>query len=101
VALSLTEDIQAASRRADPTERRLFNQAFFERLEIDSEEVSGQQLAEPFAQLLAQDFMAEALRGRAGQARGRVEATRAQEGAQKGGQGRLLAATGNPAARGA
>lgn len=35
------------------TERRLFNQAFFERLEVDSEEVAGQQLAEPFAQLLA------------------------------------------------
>ncbi|MGB7588304.1 MAG: recombinase family protein [Solirubrobacterales bacterium] len=48
-ALALTDDVQRAYCQAGPQERRLFNQTFFERLEIDEEEVAGQQLAEPFA----------------------------------------------------
>jgi site-specific DNA recombinase len=51
LALDLTADIQAAYRQAGAQERRLLNQGLFERLEIDSEEVVGGQLAEPFAQL--------------------------------------------------
>jgi site-specific DNA recombinase len=52
VALALTDNMQAAYCQASPQERRLLNQAFFERLEIDKEEVAGDQLAEPFADLL-------------------------------------------------
>lgn len=33
-ALDLTEDMQTAYSHANPNERRLFNQAFFERIEI-------------------------------------------------------------------
>lgn len=62
LALSLTADIQVAYRRADPTERRLFNQSFFERLEVDSEEITGRTLAAPFAQLMAHDPIADAVR---------------------------------------
>jgi DNA invertase Pin-like site-specific DNA recombinase len=53
VVLELTEDIQAAYCQAGPNERRLFNQGFFERLEIDSEEVAGEQLQEPFREVAA------------------------------------------------
>jgi site-specific DNA recombinase len=52
-ALDLTNNIQAAYLQADETERRLLNQAFFERIEIDSEEITGHTLAAPFAQLAA------------------------------------------------
>jgi site-specific DNA recombinase len=51
LALALTDDIQRAYAQAGPQERRLLNQGLFERLEIDSEEVVADQLAEPFAQL--------------------------------------------------
>ena len=51
LALSLTDNIQAAYIQADPQERRLLNQGRFERLEIDHEEVVATQLADPFAQL--------------------------------------------------
>jgi len=50
-ALQLTDNIQAAYLKADPTERRLLNQAFFEHLEIDNEEIADRELAAPFAQL--------------------------------------------------
>lgn len=50
-ALELTDNIQAAYLKADPIERRLLNQAFFESLEIDNEEIANQELAAPFAQL--------------------------------------------------
>ena len=50
LALELTDNIQAAYLQADPTERRLLNQAFFERIEIDSEEINDHTLAEPFRQ---------------------------------------------------
>lgn len=53
-ALSLTEDMQQAYVNAGPQERRLLNQAFFKRLEIDAEEVVGWELAEPFASLRGQ-----------------------------------------------
>ena len=43
--------MQTAYRQAGPNERRLFNQAFFERLEISEEEVVGSDLAEPFDRL--------------------------------------------------
>jgi site-specific DNA recombinase len=50
-ALALTDNIQTAYLKADDTERRLLNQAFFEYLEIDNEEVAQHELAAPFAQL--------------------------------------------------
>jgi site-specific DNA recombinase len=50
-ALSLTDRIQVAYRQASPHERRLFNQAFFERLEVGDEDVARHELAEPFAQI--------------------------------------------------
>jgi site-specific DNA recombinase len=50
-ALALTDDIQRAYVNANPQERRLLNQAFFERLEIDTEEVGNARLAAPFQQL--------------------------------------------------
>lgn len=62
LALSLTADIQAAYCAADPTKRRLFNQAFFERLEVDGEEITGRTLAAPFAQIIAHDLIADAVR---------------------------------------
>ncbi|MDX6632024.1 MAG: site-specific recombinase [Solirubrobacterales bacterium] len=52
VALSLTDGIQIAYRQAKPKERRLFNQAFFERLEVDNEEISEHKLSDPFVQVL-------------------------------------------------
>ena len=51
LALSLTDNIQAAYVQAGPQERRLLNQGRFSRIEIDREEVVGAQLAEPFDQL--------------------------------------------------
>ena len=51
VALAMTDRIQAAYCQADRQERRLFNQAFFERLEIDNEKVANHVLADPFAQM--------------------------------------------------
>jgi site-specific DNA recombinase len=51
VALALADRIQTAYCQAGPQERRLFNQAFFERLEVDAEEITGHTLAEPFARL--------------------------------------------------
>lgn len=36
---------------ADTTERRLLNQAFFERIEIDTEEIADHALSEPFGQI--------------------------------------------------
>jgi len=51
LALALTDDVQTAYVQAGPQERRLLNQGLFERLEIDSEEVVGDQDAEPFEQL--------------------------------------------------
>jgi site-specific DNA recombinase len=55
-ALALTDDIQMAYIQARPQERRLLNQAFFERLEIDAEDVAGDQRAEPFADLAHLDW---------------------------------------------
>lgn len=48
-ALKLTDDVQAAYRRAGPTVRRFFNQAFFERLEIQEDEVTGATWQSPTA----------------------------------------------------
>ena len=58
-ALALTKNMQAAYRQARPQQRRLFNQAFFERLEILVEDVVGSQIADPFAQLSGQPPRAE------------------------------------------
>ncbi|MEN3283361.1 MAG: site-specific recombinase [Solirubrobacteraceae bacterium] len=55
-ALALTEDIQNAYALAGPQARRIFNQAFFERLLIDREQVDGDVLAEPYATLLDPDL---------------------------------------------
>jgi site-specific DNA recombinase len=54
-ALSLTDDMERAYVAAKPQERRLLNQAFFRKLEIDDEEVVGYELAEPFASLNGHD----------------------------------------------
>jgi len=53
LALAMTNDIGHAYAQAGPQERRLLNQGLFERLEIDSEEMVGEQLAEPFDRLLS------------------------------------------------
>ena len=55
LALELTASTQAAYLQADATERRLLNQAFFESIEIDTEEITGHTLAEPFRQLATLD----------------------------------------------
>jgi hypothetical protein len=54
-SLELSRDIQNAYEKAQPTERRLFNQAFFKCIEIDTEGIDGSTLAEPFAQIVAAD----------------------------------------------
>ena len=54
VALELTHDMQAAYIQADPSERRLLNQAFFERIEVVDEKVVGFRFADPFGLLLGQ-----------------------------------------------
>jgi site-specific DNA recombinase len=54
IALGLMDSMQAVYCQAKPNERRLLNQAFFERLEISNEEVVGYELAEPFDQLHGQ-----------------------------------------------
>ena len=51
LALQLTDQTQDAYLQAEPTERRLFNQAFFERIEIDTEEITGHTLNAPYAQI--------------------------------------------------
>lgn len=56
-ALKLTDDVQAAYITASPTVRRLFNQAIFEWVRINDEEVAEARLAEPFRDLLAPDFL--------------------------------------------
>lgn len=53
LALQLTDNIQTAYLQADTTERRLLNQAFFEYIEVSSEEITSSQLNPPFAQLAA------------------------------------------------
>lgn len=45
------DNIRAAYLQAASTERRLFNQASFETIAIDTEEIDGHELAPPFAQL--------------------------------------------------
>lgn len=53
LALQLTDHIQAAYITAQPTTRRLFNQAIFERIWVSRETVEAIQLAHPFDDLLA------------------------------------------------
>ena len=57
LALSLTDDIQAAYAKASPTVRRLFNQAIFEWIRVSDEDVDEVSLAEPFRDLLASDLL--------------------------------------------
>jgi len=52
-ALDLTADIQRAYEQGDDQERRLLNQAFFERLEIVREDTADQKLRQPFGDLIA------------------------------------------------
>jgi len=54
VALKLLEDMQTAYVQAEPNERRLLNQAFFERIEVVDEKVVGFRFADPFGLLLGQ-----------------------------------------------
>ncbi len=56
-ALALASDPQAAYRQARPQIRRRFNQAFFDKLYVDTGEVVGAELASPFAELLASDLV--------------------------------------------
>ena len=56
-ALQLTDDVEAAYRAANSTERRFFNQAFFERLEIREDEVVDATLAQPYRVLLDEEFI--------------------------------------------
>ena len=67
-ALQLTDNIQAAYLHADSTERRLFNQAIFETLAIDTEEIDTHEFAPPFVQLAAlnQHYERHASNGRPG-----------------------------------
>jgi DNA invertase Pin-like site-specific DNA recombinase len=60
LALQLTDSIQTAYLNADPTERRLLNQAIFQRIEIDAEDTTGHELQPVFAQIapLAHSFAA-------------------------------------------
>ena len=56
-ALELTRDVRAAYRVAGPTQRRFFNQAFFERIEVLDDDVAEVTLAQPFRALLDEDFV--------------------------------------------
>lgn len=55
-AIDLAIDCQRAYKRATPTVRRLFNQAFFKQLLVVDDEISGAVLTEPYAELLANDL---------------------------------------------
>ena len=55
-AVLLTDDIQNAYLIADANGRRLFNQAVFERIEIDSEEITAVRLNAPFKQVVGHDL---------------------------------------------
>ncbi len=57
LALNLTDDIQEAYRTASATERRMFNQAFFTRLEVREDEVVDAELAQPYRLLLDEEFI--------------------------------------------
>lgn len=59
-ALDLAQDCQVAYRLAGPKLRRLFNQAFFEKLLLDDEGNVASVLAEPFGSLLGEELAAEA-----------------------------------------
>ena len=51
-ALSLLDDPQEMYRQAGESQRRLLNQALFEKLYVDEGEVVGEVLAEPFSELV-------------------------------------------------
>jgi site-specific DNA recombinase len=53
-AIELLQDMQLAYLQAEPNERRLLNQAFFERIEVVDEKVVGFRFADPFGLLLGQ-----------------------------------------------
>jgi site-specific DNA recombinase len=63
-ALALTKDIQGAYHQAAPDQRRLFNQAFFKRLEVegydDDIKIVSDELSDPYAKLLANDLIEDA-----------------------------------------
>ena len=52
-AIALAGDCQAAYRSAKPHERRLMNQAFFKRVFVTEDGITGHEWAEPFASLMA------------------------------------------------
>ena len=56
-ALELASRIDEAYRKARPATRRQLNQIMFREIRIDVDGVSGAQLADPFAQLLADDLL--------------------------------------------
>jgi site-specific DNA recombinase len=58
-ALSLAENAAAAYRDADPLYRRIMNQAIFTKILVSEEGVQGSILAQPFADLCADEFVEE------------------------------------------
>jgi site-specific DNA recombinase len=61
-ALALAGSCRDAYRRADARIRRLFNQAFFDKLYLHDDEIARADLAEPFAELLAHDLAERVVR---------------------------------------
>jgi site-specific DNA recombinase len=51
-ALALMDDAQASYLRCEDADRRLMNQAFFDRIEIDVEEVAAAAMARPFRDIV-------------------------------------------------
>lgn len=54
--VAFTSDLHAAYLTASDKERKLFNQAVVERIEVDTEEITGIQLSYPFESLIDHDL---------------------------------------------
>lgn len=59
-ALEMTTNAHKTYLMSDFTGRRLMNQMFFKRIEVKADEIDDVKLSDPYAQLLAQDLLAEA-----------------------------------------
>lgn len=79
-ALDLLHDLQSAYIAATDSQRRLFNQAIFDRIWIDREDVSGSSLAEPFEDLLDEALVSGEWSERTKQAEPTLQAAEALEG---------------------
>ena len=71
-ALELASDCLKAYREADESTRRLFNQAFFEKLYVHDDETVTHELAEPFSLLLKPELTSGVESGRREEGRRRV-----------------------------